>query len=135
MNVFESYVNALMAMPRKPEFIGYSMPTQELYELCLAELNKLAGRDMSGHCYHDCSEEDNQFSFYIHDEGSLEDDGLSEEEIEDIKERLPFELDEHWDVTETLLDKAINAPTWIYAQVRHHDSDTVEIQIGVPSNL
>ena len=132
MTTLDTYLQALMTTARKPEFIGFTMDTAELYRLCIVELNKIVDMDFSTYLYQD-AEESQQFYVSIDEYTIIE--HLGQEEFDRINSILPFPIDEHWEVTDYLLGKIFKTGTWIHASVRYHDSSQVEIQIGVPFDI
>jgi hypothetical protein len=127
----DSFLESLMVLPKKPEFIGFTMDTETLFEKMVEKLNEIAGRDLSPYCSHDTAD-DMEFLFYI-DEYMLQEE---EQDWDDILAALPFEHDAPWETSQYLVGKVFGADTtWAYAQQRYHESSTCEIQIGIPRNL
>lgn len=129
----KDFMDAIMVLPKKPEWVVFTEHPDSIYQKLLAECNKLFGFDMSEYTSHDIHDEDSQFVFYI-DESDLE-DGIGKEKYNQLQEELPFSIDEYWEVTEYLAKKAYNVPTWVYLQGRYYDHSIVEVQVGIPKEL
>jgi hypothetical protein len=133
MTEAEQFLEAIMVLPKKPEWVVFTTDPETIYEGLLKELNKLCGRDMRSYTGHDIHDDDAQFCFHI-SEWDLE-EALGEQEYQDLVNKLPFTIDEYWEVTEYLAKKHFKVPTWVYLQGRHYDHNVVEVQIGVPKGL
>jgi hypothetical protein len=131
------FLESIMLLPKKPNFIGYLVDTDFFYRQLLEELNKLVEIDMEPYTSWDSSEEDNQFYFNIHEWNLNEDLGV--DETDKLLQSLPFDWESPWEIAEYLMMKAYgideHTGVWMYATVRPYDTTQTEVQIGLPKSL
>jgi hypothetical protein len=127
------FLKALMVMPKKPEFVGFTENPEDMYDKLVDILSAELGMDMRPHTAWDSGDEDYQFYFNIYT-WDLE-DKLSPEQYENLFENMPWDPNDYWDVTDYLFRKYYGVDTWVYAQVRPYDNDYMDVQIGVPKDL
>jgi hypothetical protein len=123
----QSFLDSIMMLPKKPDFIGFVVETEVLFDRMVDKLNEIMGMDLSSYCSHD-SADDGELLFYIDEyqmDGELENYG-------DILNRMPFDYDAPWESAQYLIGKVYGVDTWAYGQVRFHDPSQCEVQIGVP---
>jgi hypothetical protein len=133
MDTHKEFLQSLMVLPRKPEYVGFGINPDEVYQMMLKELNKIVGWDMRDYTTWELHDEDFQFQFYILEYDLSE--SLTEDEYEELQNKLPFGIEDYWDATAYLGKKAFDVSTWVYVQGRPHDMHMVDVQIGVPKAL
>lgn len=128
------FLQTLMVMPMKPEFVGFTMDSEKLHEQLVAIVSESIGQDASDICSWSCDNEDNEFWFNLDTEALY--DMVGEEEYNKIWEALPFNPDSPWEATQLLIEKMYDLKnSWAIANVRSWDTSQVEIQIGIPRKL
>jgi hypothetical protein len=129
------FLNRIMVLPVKPDFVGFTVATEDLFKQLVPIACEIVGHDISSMCGWGHNDEDGQFYFYI-DQEELE-ELLGEEEYDRTIFELPFDIDASWEVADVLLDRLYNTGhgSWVYASVRLWDSSVTEVQIGIPRNL
>jgi hypothetical protein len=129
------FLKAMMVLPVKPQFIGFTVNTEELYEKLVAVINEIAGHNISRVCSWSCANEDNEFWFNIDTEELVE--MLGDEEYLRVWEKLPFDPESPWEVAQGLIEKLYvdKLGSWAFATVRSWDNTVTEVQLGIPRNL
>lgn len=133
MQETNGFIQSLMALPKKPEFVGFTVDTDELIKSLIPIANEACGMDVEKYCSWDSNDEDNQLYFYI-DEYALAEE-LTEEESEKFFNNLPFDIETPWEIAEYLMGKLYGVDTWCYATVRPWDRSITQVEIGIPRSL
>lgn len=129
----DDFVRQIMLLPKKPQYIGFTMTSEEIYKGCLAVFNELCGRDMSEYCGLDFNEESFEAYFYINTDDIQEE--LGEEEYHRLNEKLLFDMDDYYAAIETLSPKWLGVESWVFIQGRPYDAFFCDVQIGLPMDL
>ena len=117
----------LSAVPKRPEFYGYQMRTEDLYQACLRAGEELVGFDISKYAQWSSSD---KYDFEIYfDEYSWPED--CHHELDKMREVFG-DLDEYYHVTEKLLQKALGVDTWVMGRLFTDDEYYVDVLIGMP---